>query len=592
MSDNKISAENLPNSENKTKKPDFADISFGKPRAADREAKKDTVQSKNDILNMNLNSSADEKTVENKEPKLSDKADKKFIDDIDNALVKNKSSESDAVIKNEKPKSAAPKTVSESKTEKKVSEPKKTNASDEQSTSQKAVPNLNLKGIKVDSVNDVPEKHEPQIKKAEDKKSVKTVTEPKAKTPVREKTAVPKKSSDNSDNQKTMVMKDTSDVVKTDKKAYINTNESKNVKPVKRKKKNKKAQSSFNNSIFGGFFLAFGIVVIAFVVAIGGISLGKEYLGIDKAENDITFNIPQGSTSSDIADMLEENQIISNKLLFRLALKFNAPDTIYPGDITLQPSMGYSAIIEQLGVMREKYETVTIAFPEGVTLLEVAQKLEEQNVCKADDFLFEFNKKQGFDFEEKIEGNKDAFYEMEGYFFPDTYEFYVNDTAYNITKTVREHFSQKFTDKMYEKMEKSNLSLNEVMILASMVQWESGSAEDMPKVASVFLNRWHDLDTFPSFQSDATEKYIDKVIKIEADTTEELEHYTEGYDTYNYKGLPSGPICNPGLDAINAVLEPEKTDYYYFCNNLKTGKSFFASTLEEHEANLKKAGLT
>lgn len=89
---------------------------------------------------------------------------------------------------------------------------------------------------------------------------------------------------------------------------------------------------------------------------------------------------------------------------------------------------------------------------------------------------------------------------MEGYFFPDTYDFYLNDTGYNITKIVREHFAQKFTDKMIDKMEKSKLTMNEVMILASMVQWESGSVEDMPKVASVFLNRLHDPDTFPSFQ--------------------------------------------------------------------------------------------
>ena len=70
-----------------------------------------------------------------------------------------------------------------------------------------------------------------------------------------------------------------------------------------------------------------------------------------------------------------------------------------------------------------------------------------------------------------------------------------------------------------------------------------------------------------------------------------IEHYTECYDTYKCKGLPAGPICNPGMAAINAVLEPKKTDYYYFCNNLKTGETFYAKTLDEHEENLVKAGL-
>lgn len=537
MSDNKLNQENVPGGNDDAQKKDMADISFKKPGSVSRK---------------------------NNEQKPSVGAD---ISDKSKAV-------------NEKKDINKP--VAEIKSEK-------------QSSPKKAVPDLNLKGIKVD-LSDVKSeiKAEPEMKKPVEKQVSKPVNKavqkpaekPEKKQAEKKPSVKPEvnKKADSTDGQKTMVMKDPSSVNISDSKAYIKSD-------VKSNQSKKKNQSSFNNSIFGGFFLAFGIVVAAFIVAIGGISLGKEYLGIDKAENDITFNIPQGSTSADIAEMLEENQIISNKLLFRLALKLNAPETIYPGDITLQPSMGYSAIIEQLGIMRESYETATISFPEGITLLEASQLIEKQGVCKADEFLFEFNKSQGYDFEKLISGNEDAFYEMEGYFFPDTYDFYLNDTGYNITKTVREHFSQKFTDKMIEKMEKSKLSMNEVMILASMVQWESGSVEDMPKVASVFLNRLHDPDTFPSFQSDATEKYIDKVIKSEADTKAELEHYTEGYDTYNYKGLPAGPVCNPGLDAINAVLNPEDTDYYYFCNNLKTGESFFAETLDEHEANLEKAGL-
>lgn len=359
--------------------------------------------------------------------------------------------------------------------------------------------------------------------------------------------------------------------------------------PVKPRKKKKK--HTFNNSIFGGFFIAFGVIVIAFVIAIGGLSLGKEYLGIDKEENDVTFNIPKGATSSDIAELLEENNIIEHKAFFKLIFRLTAPDTIYPGDITLQPTMGYSGIIEELATMRETYETATISFPEGTTLLEAANLLEENNVCTADDFLFEFNKAQGYDFENEITDTENAFYAMEGYFFPDTYEFYVNDTGYNVTKIVRENFESKFSDKMLKKMKAQNLTLNQLMTLASMVQWEAGTVEDMPKVASVFLNRMNDPETFPCFQSDATDKYIEKVIAQEADTTASLEHFTESYDTYNYKGLPAGPVCNPGLDAINAVLNPEKTEYYYFCNNLETGKAYYAETLEEHEENLVKAGL-
>jgi UPF0755 protein len=101
----------------------------------------------------------------------------------------------------------------------------------------------------------------------------------------------------------------------------------------------------------------------------------------------------------------------------------------------------------------------------------------------------------------------------------------------------------------------------------------------------------NDQTTYPNLQSDTTTKYIDNVIKKKAIDQSSVDFYTSVYDTYTCRGLPASPICNPGLAAIKAVLNPAKTDYYYFCNNLTTGETFFARTLEEHNANLKKAGL-
>ncbi|WP_243113081.1 endolytic transglycosylase MltG [Ruminococcus sp. Marseille-P6503] len=357
------------------------------------------------------------------------------------------------------------------------------------------------------------------------------------------------------------------------------------------KKKKRKKKNQFNTSIFSGLIIVIIILTVSLVIAIGGISLGMEYTGMGKSENEVTFNIPKNSTTDDIAQILVDNQIIKNKTLFKIAMRLKSSPTIYPGDITLHPSMGYAAVIDELATMRESYETVTVTFQEGLTLLDAANLLQENGVCSADDFLFEFNKKQDFSFEDKITENEDAFYRMEGFFFPDTYEFYVGDSAYNVTRIIREHFEDKITDKMYEQMEEKNLTLSEVMTLASIIQWEANSAEDMPKVASVFLNRLDDSDTFPSLQSDATKNYIEKVIVVKADNDASIDHFSDSYDTYECQGLPAGPVCNPGLDAINAVLNPEDTNYYYFCNNLETGESFFAETLEEHEENLKKAGL-
>lgn len=370
-------------------------------------------------------------------------------------------------------------------------------------------------------------------------------------------------------------------------KASKKKSSSKNVR-----KKRKKRERILNSSIITGLTLTVVIVTISIVLSTGAITLGMEYLGINKSNKEITFNIPEGSNNDEIADILVENNIIKYKPLFKLALRVKNQPTLFPGDITLSPSTSYPAIIDNLSYMREVRETVTLRFKEGTNLLAVANKLEKNGVCSKDEFLFTFNGKQEeFGIDNLVTRNVEAFYSMEGFFFPDTYEFYLGDSAYNVTKIIRENFESKFTDEMYARMRELDMDLSEVVTLASIVQSEAGTVEDMPIVASVFHNRLNDPDTFPNLQSDATANYITKVVSKVETSSAMLERYTNVYDTYICFGLPAGPVCDPGLDAIKAVLYPEDTNYYYFCNNLETGESFFAETLEEHEKNLKKAGL-
>lgn len=357
------------------------------------------------------------------------------------------------------------------------------------------------------------------------------------------------------------------------------------------KKKKKKKKSRFNGTIFGGIIIVAIILTVSLLLAVTGIRIGMEFYGIGKSESDIRFNIPEGSNNDRIADILIENGVIQNKTLFKIALKLQHDPTLYPGDITLQPSNGYTDIIEKLSVQRESYKSVTVTFTEGENLLSIASKLEEAGVCPAEDFIFQFNRDQGFVFEKQIDTAADTFYSREGFFYPDTYEFYVNDSAENVSRKVKEAFEKQYTTSIEPKLASTKLDFMQIMTLASIVQLESASVEEMPNVASVFINRLNDPDTYPMLQSDTTTNYIKNVITTQADTEASLTHYTESYDTYTCKGLPAGPICNPGIDAIKAVIDPAKTNYYYFCNNLTTKQTFYAETLEEHEANLKKAGL-
>ena len=358
----------------------------------------------------------------------------------------------------------------------------------------------------------------------------------------------------------------------------------------KNRKKKKSKPAKVNNSIFGGLIIISVILTASILLAYGGIKMGMEYLGIGKNSNNITFNIPEGSTSDDVIRLLQENDIITQPKLFSIIMRMK-DKTFYPGDITLKPSMSYSAIIDALSVNRESRDTVSITFPEGIRLSEAAKLLEDNKVCAKKDFIFEFNKNQGFYFENLLEDSDLTFYKMEGFFFPDTYDFYLEDDAYNVARIIKERFAEKFTASMESTMKQNGFSLNELITLASMVQREAGTKKDMPIVASVFINRLDNPSVFPSLESDATSNYISQIIKKEAGTNLSIKHFTDSYDTYHCKGLPAGAICNPGIDAIKAVLNPEETKYYYFCNNLDTGKAYYAETLKQHEKNLVKAGL-
>lgn len=380
--------------------------------------------------------------------------------------------------------------------------------------------------------------------------------------------------------------------------------ENKNVHKAMNKKTNEKARKKkkveVNSSIFTGLIVTIIVLLSSVSLAFFGISLGLEYLGVNKSDQVIKLNIKDGSNTDEIAQQLIDAGIIDNKFLFKLIVNLkDAGALMKPGDIELKPSSSYADKIDALMQQRESFETVSVVFPEGITLLDAAKLLQKKGViADYQDLIDTFNsEKFGFDYESLIDDNQNKkFYAMEGYFYPDTYNFYLDDSTYNVVKTVREHFNSKITDSMKAKMHENGMTMDEVITLASVVQAEAGSAKDMPKVASVFLNRLDDPANYPRLESDATDDYYKKVIKVEGEnsktyTESEIDAFKDVYDTYVANGLPAGPVCNPGLEAINAVLNPEKTDYLYFCSNLNTKKTYFAKTLAKHKKNLKKAGL-
>lgn len=364
-------------------------------------------------------------------------------------------------------------------------------------------------------------------------------------------------------------------------------------KPPKAKKSKKRRRKKRGHGhIIFGVILSVLVISVSILASVYILRYSKELLGIDKSDIKMVIEVPMNSNTTDIAQQLYNEGIINEPDLFRLFSKFKGADGTYiAGTHTLSPKMDYSTIIEILQEEAENQrETADVVFPEGITLLEAAQKLEEKGVCDADEFIKVFNTSSfGFDFEKNIKVSSMKFYKMEGYFFPDTYQFYLEEDPRVVAKKIYSNFDFRITPDYYGRMRDLEMDLEEVLTLASIVQAEAANTRDMKRVASVFYNRLNNPNEYPLLQSDPTTNYVEDIIMPNIEV--KSERMFEAYDTYRGAGLPPGPICNPGLDAINAVLYPAETDYYYFCSNLETGEFFFAETLEEHEQNLIEAGL-
>lgn len=388
--------------------------------------------------------------------------------------------------------------------------------------------------------------------------------------------------------EKTISMSGNTSVYNFNKQTGSVSNEEPIIEKAHKPKKRKRRR--YNYSAYGGVVLATLVICCALIISLFGIVVGRDVLGIDTGEYEsFTIYIPQGSSTSEIADILYNEGIIYYTEVFEVIAKLN-DSVMYPGDLEVVENMSYFDIISSLMEMREAKETVTITFPEGITLYAAAQKLEEAGICSAKDFIFEFNSSVfGYEFEKHVSSASMKFYKYEGYLFPDTYEFYTDDSTYNIVRRIKQRTNEKLSAEVIARCNELGYTLDQMITLASLVQLESWNFEDMSNIASVFHNRLNNPEVYPKLQSDTTYSYINDVIKVNS-SIESQEMY-DAYDTYTCNGLPIGPICNPGMDAINAVLNPSATEYYYFCADITTGETFFATTYDEHLENLELAGI-
>ncbi len=368
-------------------------------------------------------------------------------------------------------------------------------------------------------------------------------------------------------------------------------------------------------------FLAVVILGVSAYASTYIVTWAQDLTGIASTEFKIDVEIPENADIETVSAILSENNIISSPKFFKLFAEFTGKDKDFiPGTYTLSSTMPYSTLLSAICTETLETKTVTVRIVEGMTAREIGQLLEENNVCFADDFeAFYKNVRNKYDFERRVKESPYKFNQLEGYLFPDTYEFYIVNSMENGCRPINgqtkeeaeeqmrldslenaeaaaekmySNFNDKITREMYKKMGEMNMTLDEIIALASMVQKEAASVEDMQAVAGVFLNRIRSSAEFPNLQSDVTVLYVENDIKpyIEGSAATKSKIY-DAYNTYVCEGIPSGAICNPGLDAIQAVLANIPSEYYYFCANEETGEVFYARTVSEHEQNLILANL-
>ena len=381
--------------------------------------------------------------------------------------------------------------------------------------------------------------------------------------------------------------------------------------PVRKRKKRRKKKKYTNHTrtmghVFLGVVLSVAAICVGVFLAWMVIVGLMDYTGMAKKSHEADIVIDSTMNVDDIAETLHENGIIEMPWLFKTYINMkDEAEGFLDGEYTVNSTMSYSNIITLLKTVRQYTNTVTVMIPEGYNAQQIGQLLEENLVCRADDFEKYYRSKlEKYDFEEQITVTENRFYALEGYLFPDTYEFYVIDDlpdkpsmdtsqyAKQAAEKMYSNFQNKITKKMYARAKELGMTFDEVVTLASIIQKEGTNEENMANISSVFHNRLENMYEYPHLQSDTTDNYIEDVIRpnIPSSSLALYENVITAYDTYTCEGLPAGPICSPGLEAINAALYPAETDYYYFLSS-SDGVFYYASTVEKHEQNIIDAAL-
>ena len=350
-----------------------------------------------------------------------------------------------------------------------------------------------------------------------------------------------------------------------------------------------------------GIVYAAIVLTVSIVLAVLAWKCVDEVCALTDVEETVTVTVSENDTMAQIAKNLKDKGLIDYRWLFNLyCMASGAEEKIEPGTYELNTLFDYHALVYGMMETSENRATVEITVPEGYEADDIFTMLEENGVCAAAK-LQEAAAQYEFDFW-FLEGLEYGDYRrLEGYLFPDTYEFYVDDEPENVLSRFLRNFDNKLTEELkadlaalnsmlreqklaqgFAEPEIKDLTMHDIVIVASLVEKETTGDAESGKIASVIYNRLCSR-VYPCLNIDATIQYVlpeRKDILTNADKA-----VISPYNTYTNAGLPVGPIANPGMNSIRAALYPMDTDYYFYALN-PAGGHYFSIDVYEHQAFL------
>ena len=356
----------------------------------------------------------------------------------------------------------------------------------------------------------------------------------------------------------------------------------------------------------GGIFKALvymtSVIVVSVIIAYFVIQFGNDVFAFVKDDKAIEVVIPEDATFGDVAKILGENDVIKYPFLFKLYATLSGDSEVdeegnsvfIPGTYTVTPMKNYMQLLAYFQKQAKVREVVWVTFPEGSTVEEMITVLvDDYGIASREEFKSAINDYDyDLEFLEGIDELEGRYYRLEGYLFPDTYQFYNDSTAETVIYKMLVNFEDKleylsYGDATYtDRLEELGMTLDEVVTLASIIEEEVKYPIDYDQVSSVFHNRLANKANFPTLGSDATTVYA-----ITMETGERPETlgaaelaFDSPYNTRKSAGLTPGAIANPGFEALYSAFYPAETKYYYFVAD-EYGYNLYARTEAGHEKN-------